>query len=65
MEDSDAAANRGRGTDLILAHCRAFARLENMRPPAFARVEVAIGPELARLLVVGLAGRVREQGVAA
>jgi hypothetical protein len=55
MQDAHAAMNRGRGTDLILAHCGALTRWDDVRPPAFVRLERALGQELARLLVAGLA----------
>jgi hypothetical protein len=47
----------GRGVQLLLAHCAALTRLEDSRPPASARLEQAVGEELARLLVGALAPR--------
>ena len=51
----------GRGPRLLLDHCAALTRLEESRPPAFARLEQELGPELARMLVGALAGRRRER----
>ncbi|MFL5955113.1 MAG: hypothetical protein ACJ76I_13510 [Gaiellaceae bacterium] len=42
-----------RGAGLLLVHCAAIA---DERPSAYARLEQQLGRELARLLVVGLAG---------
>ena len=41
-----------RGAGLLLAHCAALSE----REPARARLEAAVGPELARLLVLALCG---------
>ncbi|HZQ15202.1 MAG TPA: hypothetical protein VFA82_00385 [Gaiellaceae bacterium] len=51
---SAAPADHHRGTHLLLVHCAA---LEPAKPTAFARLESAIGKELARLLVYALVGR--------
>jgi hypothetical protein len=46
-----------RGAELLLEHCTALTRVADTRPPAFLRLEQALGGELARLLVGALAGR--------
>ena len=46
----------GRGPALLLEHCAALTRVEDSRPPAFSRLEEAVGGELARMLVGALAG---------
>jgi hypothetical protein len=46
-----------RGSELLLEHCTALTRIADLRPPAFLRLEQAIGNELARLLVGALATR--------
>ena len=65
MKDALAPMNGGRGPDLLLAHCTALAQPAGHRPPAFWRLEQAVGGELARLLVVALAGRNRRAQLAA
>jgi len=55
----DVSAAVGRGPDLLLEHCVAIPRANDARPPAYHRLERAVGGELARLLVVALAGRRR------
>ena len=57
MNDALAPINGGRGSDLLLAHCSALTRVDAIRPPAFRRLEQEVGGDLARLLVVALAGR--------
>jgi hypothetical protein len=42
-----------RGVTLLLVHCAA---LDGARPTAFARLEAAIGGDLARRLVLALSG---------
>ena len=56
-----------RGTSLLLAHCAALARLEAEpeRPPASQRLEEALGPELAQLLVGALTKGGRSRRLAA
>jgi hypothetical protein len=44
-----------RGFELLLEHCSALTH--QSRPPAFLRLEQALGGELARLLVGALARR--------
>jgi len=44
----------GRGYELLLA---ALTEVEDSRPPAFRRLEQAVGGELARMLVGALAAR--------
>jgi hypothetical protein len=56
------AIDQGRGPDLLLEHCTALTRVDDVRPPAFDRLEQALGLELARLLVAALAGQNRERG---
>ena len=61
MNDALAPLEGGRGPSLLLEHCTALTRAEHARPPAFYRLEQAVGGELARLLVVALANRRRER----
>jgi predicted unusual protein kinase regulating ubiquinone biosynthesis (AarF/ABC1/UbiB family) len=42
-------------THLLLRHCLALGEGAQRRPPAQARLEEALGPELARRLVLSLA----------
>jgi hypothetical protein len=42
-------------THLLLRHCLALGEGTQRRPPAQARLEEALGPELARRLVLSLA----------
>jgi hypothetical protein len=42
------------GDDLLLRHCRVLGALPTTRPPVKARLEEALGPELARRLVSSL-----------
>lgn len=46
-----------RGYELLLEHCTALTRARAARPPAYVRLEQALGNELARLLVAALATR--------
>jgi hypothetical protein len=46
-----------RGYGLLLEHCIGLTRARDPRPPAFVRLEQALGDELARLLVAALATR--------
>jgi hypothetical protein len=46
-----------RGDELLLEHCAMLTQPGDPRPPAFLRLERAVGGELARLLVVALAAR--------
>ena len=48
-----------RGSRLLWEHCTALTRVGEDRPDAFGRLERAVGGDLARLLVVALAGRKR------
>jgi hypothetical protein len=61
MDDALAPIDGGRGPALLLEHCTALTRLEDVRPPAYNRLEHALGDELARFLVVALAGPRRER----
>jgi hypothetical protein len=65
MRDLSAPANGGRGTALLLVHCRALTRVDDARVPAFRRLELAVGCDLARLLTGALAGHGREHRLAA
>jgi hypothetical protein len=51
-----AAVKSSRGAELLLVHC---AELPEERPPAYVRLQDALGRELARFLVSAL---VRRQG---
>jgi hypothetical protein len=58
----DASLPQGeRGYELLLEHCNALAPPGEPRPPAFLRLEQALGGELARLLVGALAARRRDR----
>jgi hypothetical protein len=54
------APRGGRGSDLLLRHCAALTGGAE-RPPAFHRLEQIVGGDLARLLVVALAGPRRDR----
>jgi len=41
----------------LLAHCTALTRVADPRPPAYRRLEQAVGGEFARFLVVALVSR--------
>jgi hypothetical protein len=60
MTEAAAPAAGGRGSDLLLRHCTALSDAVE-RPPAFTRLEELVGCELARMLVVALAGRRRDR----
>lgn len=45
-----------RGALLLLEHCAALERFDAARPQAFERLEEILGGELARRLVIALAG---------
>ena len=51
-----AAAPQTRGLTLILEHCSGLNSEDKARPAAVARLRLAIGDELARLLLSSLAG---------
>jgi hypothetical protein len=55
----DVQPHTSRGAGLLLIHCAAV--VED-RQPAYARLEQALGGELARLLVFALAGRQGRRG---
>ena len=61
MSDAFEPIDGGRGEGLLLEHCVALTRPDDVRPPAFHRLEHALGGELARLLVAALARRNRER----
>jgi hypothetical protein len=46
-----------RGAELLLHHCAAIGRLDEPRAPARSRLDQALGPELAQLLVRALVRR--------
>ena len=48
---------RGRGSELLLEHCAALARLDSSRPTPFERLEVLVGGDLAEMLVSALVRR--------
>jgi hypothetical protein len=48
-----------RGAELLLEHCAALTRTDDLHPSAFLRLEEALGNELARMLVDALAARSR------
>jgi hypothetical protein len=50
-----------RGAELLLEHCVALTRQDDLRPSAFLRLEEELGNELARRLVDALAARRRER----
>jgi hypothetical protein len=55
---NDRSLSQGeRGAELLLEHCAALTGADDARPPAFHRLEQALGGELARLLVGALAKR--------
>jgi hypothetical protein len=55
----DVPPHTSRGAGLLLIHCAAVV---DDRQPAYARLEEAIGRELARLLVFALTGRQGRRG---
>ena len=61
MHEPRGHGNGGRGADLLLTHCTALTGTDAARLPAFMRLEQQLGGELARMLVVALAGRRRER----
>jgi hypothetical protein len=60
MTDAAAPTTGGRGSDLLLQHCNALTD-DVERPPAYWRLEQLVGDELARMLVVALAGPRRDR----
>ena len=54
-----------RGSELLLEHCADLTDAVESRPPAFLRLEQALGGELARLLVGALARRCGERAATA
>jgi hypothetical protein len=56
---------KGRGPELLLAHCAALTRPDDAPPAAAARLEAQLGGRLSRLLVAALAPKRREQRLAA
>lgn len=62
MDDRSTPNSMRRGPDLLLQHCAALTRIEDVaRPHAFHRLERAVGDELARFLVVALGRRTRDR----
>jgi hypothetical protein len=65
MEVAWKPGSEGRGSALLLEHCAALEAEDDMRSPAYSRLEDAIGSPLARLLVEALAGtQARPRGFA-
>jgi len=60
MNEGAAPISGGRGSELLLQHCTAVTGGVE-RPPAYWRLEQLVGDELARMLVVALAGRRHER----
>jgi hypothetical protein len=56
MNDAAAPVVGAGGPELLLEHCTALTRVEDVRPTAFRRLEGALGDDLARMLVGALAG---------
>jgi hypothetical protein len=58
MERMNEAAPKigGRGTDVLLRHCRALTEGVE-RAPAYCRLEELVDDELAKFLLIALAGR--------
>jgi hypothetical protein len=61
MNDRSTPIHVGRGPALLLEHCALLAGQDEARPPAYHRLEQAVGGGLARFLVVALAGRKPER----
>ena len=49
-----------RGATLLLEHCAVLYRFDESRPTARSRLELAVGGELARMLLGALAGDHRQ-----
>ena len=62
MNIAPAPLEGGRGPGLLLEHCTALTRMDDLRAPAFGRLELAVGGDLARFLVGALADRRRQRG---
>jgi hypothetical protein len=60
MNDASAPIHGGRGPDLLLQHCTALTDAVE-RPPAYRRLEQLVGDDLARMLVLALAGPARDR----
>ena len=56
IQEMTAASPQTRGLTLILEHCSGLTSEDKARPAAVARLRLAIGDELARLLLSSLAG---------
>jgi hypothetical protein len=63
MFDPPVPADWERGAGLLLRDCAVLTRLDEFRPPAFTRLERAVGRDLARLLVGALAPRTPRSAV--
>ena len=57
MDAATVTHRKPAASDLLLAHCSALDSDVLCRPPATARLEALLGPELARRLVAALASR--------
>lgn len=55
------------GPELLLAHCAVVSRVDEPRLPVLERLRASLGDELARFLIVALAGdhRMRSRRLAA
>ena len=62
LEGMDAV--RPSATGLLLQHCHALTNADTLQPSAYHRLEVAVGNELARLLISALAARPRVRAAA-
>jgi hypothetical protein len=63
LKDLAAPTTGERGTALLLRHCDSLTDVE--RPSAYARLEVELGVDLARMLVGALTARRRDALAAA
>jgi len=56
MEAAFDLRHQSRGAELLLSHCATLGRIDDARPTAVARLELAVGCDLARLLLSALVG---------
>jgi hypothetical protein len=54
MDAAASSTSKPAASDLLLAHCNALETADLRRPAAAARLEAALGSELARRLVAAL-----------
>jgi hypothetical protein len=57
MPDGNTPIVGRRGASLLIEHCRTVRGVGDAREPAFDRLELALGNQLARMLVSALADR--------